>query len=85
MQHCMPGELYRTFSGISGRLGSSGLSAPASESTTERPEVSNHLTNSQGGGGGGANQKVIFTEQAKMTPRKEIRDNTVSGTSFLLC
>ena len=32
--------LYRTFSGLSGRLGSSGLSAPASESTTERPDVS---------------------------------------------
>ena len=32
--------LYHTFSGLSGRLGSLGLSAPASESTTERPEVS---------------------------------------------
>ena len=36
-------ELYHTFSGLSGRLGSSGLSAHASESTTERPEVSNYL------------------------------------------
>ena len=37
-------ELYlHTFSGLSGRLGSSGLSAHASEFTTERPEVSNYL------------------------------------------
>ena len=36
-------ELYHTFSGLSGRLGSSGLSAYAYESTTERPEVSNYL------------------------------------------
>ena len=32
-----------TFSGLSGRLGSSGLSAHASEFTTERPDVSNYL------------------------------------------
>ena len=32
-----------TFSGLSGRLDSSGLSAHASEFTTERPEVSNYL------------------------------------------
>ena len=35
-------ELYRSFSGVFGRFGSSGLSAPASDSTTERPKVSNY-------------------------------------------
>ena len=34
-------RLYRTFSGLSGRLGSSVLPAPVSESTTERSGVSN--------------------------------------------
>ena len=45
--HCILANFWEravhTFSGLSGRLGSSGLSAHASEFTTERPEVSNYL------------------------------------------
>ena len=34
---------------------------------------------------GGESKGKFFMEQTKMTPRKEICDNTVSGISFLLC
>ena len=34
---------------------------------------------------GGESKGNFFMEQAKMTPRNEICDNTVSGISFLLC
>ena len=34
---------------------------------------------------GGESKGNFFIEQDKMTPRKEICDNTVSGISFLLC
>ena len=40
-----------------------------------------HLDHKQGGESKGN----FLTKQDKMTPRKEICDNTVSGISFLLC
>ena len=36
-------------------------------------------------GGGGESKGIFVMEQDKMTPRKEICDNTVSGISFLPC
>ena len=41
--HCILGKSCTHILGLSGRLGYSGLSAHASEFTTERPEVSNYL------------------------------------------